>query len=129
MSMATTSVPLAAISRAMARPMPLAAPVTLPWSIEPCPALMGPALRSADGSGICFPSFVRSHSCGGRTDHRESGALLDRLEAAILTKAFKGELVPQNPNDEPASVLLERIRAQRMAAVPAARAKRGRRAQ
>jgi type I restriction enzyme, S subunit len=35
--------------------------------------------------------------------------LLDRLEAAILTKAFKGELVPQHPNDEPASVILERI--------------------
>jgi type I restriction enzyme S subunit len=44
-------------------------------------------------------------------------ALLDRLEAAILAKAFRGELVPQDPNDEPASVLLERIRAQRTAAV------------
>jgi type I restriction enzyme S subunit len=42
-------------------------------------------------------------------------ALLDRLETAILAKAFKGELVPQDPNDEPASVLLERIRAQRSA--------------
>jgi type I restriction enzyme S subunit len=40
-------------------------------------------------------------------------ALLDRLEAAILTKAFKGELVPQDPNDEPANVLLERIKAAR----------------
>lgn len=40
-------------------------------------------------------------------------ALLDRLESAILAKAFKGELVPQDPNDEPASALLERIRAQR----------------
>ncbi|MGJ5242915.1 hypothetical protein ACQR14_35360, partial [Bradyrhizobium oligotrophicum] len=53
-------------------------------------------------------------------------ALLDRLEAAILTKAFKGALVPQDPNDEPASVLLERIRAQRAAAEPRARAKRER---
>lgn len=43
-------------------------------------------------------------------------ALLDRLEAAILTKAFRGELVLQDPNDEPASVLLERIRAQHVAA-------------
>lgn len=42
--------------------------------------------------------------------------LLDRLEAAILTKAFRGELVPQDPNDEPASVLLDRIRAERAAA-------------
>jgi len=53
-------------------------------------------------------------------------ALLERLDAAILTKAFRGELVPQDPTDEPASVLLERIRAQR---APAAKSKRGRRGQ
>lgn len=54
-----------------------------------------------------------------------SRALLDRLEAALLTKAFKGELVPQDLNDEPASVLLERIkfaRAQELQSQP----KRGR---
>ena len=38
---------------------------------------------------------------------------LDYLDQAILAKAFRGELVPQDPCDEPASVLLERIRAQR----------------
>lgn len=52
-------------------------------------------------------------------------ALIDRLESAILAKAFRGELVPQDPNDEPASVLLDRIRAERAAAP---KAKRGRRA-
>ena len=36
--------------------------------------------------------------------------------ASILAKAFRGELGPQDPSDEPASVLLERIRAQRAAA-------------
>ena len=36
-----------------------------------------------------------------------------RLRQAVLKRAFEGRLVPQDPNDEPASVLLERIRAQR----------------
>jgi type I restriction enzyme, S subunit len=39
--------------------------------------------------------------------------LIDHLDQSILAKAFRGELVPQDTNDEPASVLLERIRAER----------------
>jgi len=38
-----------------------------------------------------------------------------RLRQAILKRAFEGRLVPQDPNDEPAAVLLERIRAAREA--------------
>ena len=34
-------------------------------------------------------------------------------KAKILDLAIRGQLVPQNPNDEPASVLLERIRAEK----------------
>jgi type I restriction enzyme, S subunit len=37
------------------------------------------------------------------------------LRRSILERAFRGELVPQDPSDEPASVLLERIRAERAA--------------
>jgi type I restriction enzyme, S subunit len=37
-------------------------------------------------------------------------AYTDKLTQSILAKAFRGELVPQYPNDEPAEVLLERIR-------------------
>jgi type I restriction enzyme S subunit len=37
----------------------------------------------------------------------------ERLRQAILKRAFEGRLVPQDPEDEPAEVLLERIRAQR----------------
>ena len=39
----------------------------------------------------------------------------EALEQLVLAKAFRGQLVPQDPNDEPASVLPERIRAQRTA--------------
>ena len=46
----------------------------------------------------------------------------------ILRAAFSGQLVPQDPNDEPASVLLERIRAQRNAATDKPSAQRSRRA-
>lgn len=49
---------------------------------------------------------------------------LDRLDQALLAKAFRGELVPQDPCDEPASVLLKRIRAER--ASGPAKARRGR---
>ena len=51
----------------------------------------------------------------------------EKLVPAILSKAFRGELVPQDPSDEHASVLLERIKAQREAEAAAKKpAKRGR---
>ena len=40
-------------------------------------------------------------------------AELTQLDQSILAKAFRGELVPQDPGDEPASQLLHRIRATR----------------
>ena len=49
---------------------------------------------------------------------------VDRLTPALLAKAFRGELVPQDPNDEPAAELLKRLAASRDAAP---KAKRGRR--
>lgn len=48
---------------------------------------------------------------------------INTLTQSLLAKAFRGELVPQDPNDEPASTLLERIRAQHAAA---SKPKRGR---
>ena len=45
--------------------------------------------------------------------YQKARTYIDQLTQSILAKAFRGELVPQDPNDEPASVLLERIRAER----------------
>jgi type I restriction enzyme S subunit len=46
-------------------------------------------------------------------DNVKSSSMLQR---AILVKAFSGELVPQDPNDEPASKLLEKIKQERKSA-------------
>ncbi len=40
---------------------------------------------------------------------KKAQARVDNLTQSILAKAFRGELVPQNDDDEPAEVLLERI--------------------
>ena len=51
----------------------------------------------------------------------------ERLTPALLAKAFRGELVPQDPNDEPAAELLRRLREAR-AADTTSKPKRGRKA-
>ena len=40
-----------------------------------------------------------------------ASTIVDRLTPALLAKAFRGELVPQDPNDEPASELLTKLKA------------------
>jgi type I restriction enzyme S subunit len=52
-------------------------------------------------------------------------AQVERLIPALLAKAFRGELVPQDPNDEPAAVLLARLRAAREAAPIKSRPRKG----
>lgn len=48
----------------------------------------------------------------------------DQLRKSILQQAIQGKLVPQDPNDEPASVLLERIREEKARLVKEKKAKR-----
>ena len=47
------------------------------------------------------------------TDETELYHLISKTKAKVLDLAIRGKLVPQDPNDEPASVLLERIRAEK----------------
>jgi type I restriction enzyme S subunit len=42
--------------------------------------------------------------------YAKAKAHVDKLTQSILAKAFRGELVPQDSNDEPASALLDRIK-------------------
>jgi type I restriction enzyme S subunit len=47
------------------------------------------------------------------TRYQAAHTMVDHLTPTLLAKAFRGELVAQDPDDEPASALLERIRAER----------------
>ena len=54
--------------------------------------------------------------------------LISRAKAKILDLAIRGQLVPQDPDDEPASVLLERIRAEKEELVQQGKIKRDKKA-
>ena len=72
----------------------------------PIPAGIGEQRRSHCGNlGAAFAWINRLAS-----EAISARKLIDHLDQAVLAKAFRGELVPQDPNDEPASVLLARIR-------------------
>ena len=49
---------------------------------------------------------------------------VEKIKTKILDLAIRGKLVPQDPNDEPASVLLERIKAEKAELVKAKKIKK-----
>ena len=51
-------------------------------------------------------------------------SVISKTKAKILDLAIRGQLVPQDPNDEPASALLERIRAEKEELIKAGKIKR-----
>ena len=56
--------------------------------------------------------------------YKKAKAFVDKLTQSILAKAFRGELVPQDTNGEPASVLMERIKVERVKQEPKRRRKK-----
>ena len=45
--------------------------------------------------------------------YQKARTRVDTLAQSVLTKAFRGELVPQDPGDEPAEKLLQRIQVEK----------------
>ena len=60
-------------------------------------------------------------------DEDSIGELITKCKEYILDLAIRGQLVPQDPTDEPAATLLERIRAEKEALIKAGKIKRDKR--
>jgi len=58
--------------------------------------------------------LVEGNGAKAHTEGYQALLRTERLEQSILIRAFRGELLPQDPNDEPASTLLDRIHVQRI---------------
>lgn len=95
---ATQSVNLASINQTVLR--------SLPVPLPPLREQQHIVRRLANASGS-------AETAGSEFTHQLNRATI--LRQSILKRAFEGGLVPQDPADEPASVLLERIRAERQA--------------
>ena len=69
-------------------------------------------IRIVEKLNVLFPIVDHYSSAYNNLNNLQS-AFPEALKKSILHEAVRGKLVPQNPNEEPASVLLERIRAEK----------------
>ena len=60
-------------------------------------------------------------------ESEKASDIISKAKSKILDLAIRGQLVPQDPNDEPASVLLERIRAEKEKLIKQGKIKRNKR--
>jgi type I restriction enzyme S subunit len=86
----------------------------------PLPPL-GEQVRITEEADACLSTLAHLEA-GLEVEERQAAS----LRQAILKAAFAGKLVAQDPDDEPASVLLARIRAERAARPNPARGRRRR---
>ena len=68
--------------------------------------------------------FVEQYEVAYSEVNSLNNSFPELLKKSILQEAVQGKLVPQEPNDEPASVLLERIRAEKQALIKAGKIKK-----
>ena len=68
--------------------------------------------------------YIESYTLLEKEDIKLHHSFPEILKKSILQYAIQGKLVPQAPNDEPASVLLERIRAEKEQLIKAGKIKR-----
>lgn len=89
-------------------------------ALNSLPIAVPPALEISEIVRRVETLFAFADRLEARLETAQTAA--DRLTPSLLAKAFRGELVPQDPNDEPASELLKRL----AASAPASASKRGR---
>ena len=116
----------------------LEAPATQAWLHERYRGIDMPGLNLSDVRRVPIPlpplseqdeiiRCVDNLLASGRrifNAYSRTHARLERLTPSLLAKAFRGELVPQDPNDEPASRVVDEVRAKRTSQPPAVQRER-----
>ena len=83
-------------------------------SLSKCKELLVPIPPAREQSSICISlNTIFSLLATVEITKEELSVETNSMKSKILDLAIRGKLVPQNPDDEPASVLLDRIRAEK----------------
>ena len=73
---------------------------------------------------LCVEKYIDLYAISENAITSLDNSFPELLKKSILQEAVQGKLVPQDPNDEPASVLLERIRAEKQVLIKAGKIKK-----